>query len=167
MVSLSAIACLLLATFPASILAHPKDTAGTAKLLDLHRRTAANGTHALEQCKDTIEARSYDQASAVGRVVTLDSLRQDLGFGPGNIFIILPTLEGANTWKFKSLVIAASKISIIGKTMLSSITIGHTRLAVLVMRGPKQRHNVLSFLKMYPDHIIILENWSDLIFPKI
>ncbi|TID23523.1 putative gpi anchored [Venturia nashicola] len=82
MVSFKAMACLVLAAFPALTLAHPKNGPEAAKLLGLHRRTAAAGTQALIQCKDTIEARSYNQAAADGRVGTLNAIRQAAGLGP-------------------------------------------------------------------------------------
>lgn len=84
MVSYKAIACLVLAAFPSLTLAHPKSGPEAAKLLELHRRTAVAGTQALSQCNDTIEALSYTQAAANGRVDTLNAIRQAAGLGPGN-----------------------------------------------------------------------------------
>lgn len=83
MVSYKVIACLVVAAFPSLSLAHPQDGAEAAKLLDLHRRTAAVGSRALDQCSNSIEARSYSQAAASGRVETLNAIRQAAGLGPG------------------------------------------------------------------------------------
>ncbi|KAE9964763.1 hypothetical protein EG328_010213 [Venturia inaequalis] len=82
MVSYKAIACLVLAAFPSLTLAHPKSGPEAAKLLELHRRTAVAGTQALSQCNNTIEALSYTQAAANGRVDTLNAIRQAAGLGP-------------------------------------------------------------------------------------
>jgi hypothetical protein len=83
MVSFATLACVLLATFPTLALAHPKDHGATAKLLDLHRRTAAVGSQAIGKCNNTMKARDLDKASVGVRVATLNMLRQNLGFRSG------------------------------------------------------------------------------------
>lgn len=89
MVSYKAMACLVMAAFPDLILAHPKNGAEAAKLLGLHRRAAEAGSQALGQCNNTIEARSFNQAAASGRVDTLNAIRQAAGLGTGNTPIVI------------------------------------------------------------------------------
>jgi hypothetical protein len=87
MVSFATLACVLFATFPTLPLAHPKDHGATAKLLDLHRRTAAVGSQAISQCNNTAQARDIDKASVGARVETLNVLRRDLGLESGNFSV--------------------------------------------------------------------------------
>ncbi|QDS69440.1 hypothetical protein FKW77_005482 [Venturia effusa] len=77
----------MLAALPALTLAHPKDGAEVAKLLELHRRTAEVGMQALGQCSNSREALSSNQAAARGRVETLNAIRNTTGINPGTTAI--------------------------------------------------------------------------------
>jgi hypothetical protein len=76
------LAALALTLLTMSVLAHPGekvDHIEYKRLAELHRRVAAEGAQALQQCSGSLEARQFEEENIARRHAVVQELRQSAG----------------------------------------------------------------------------------------